>query len=524
MNKKRNLAYGLIALLALCAGLAFTPPGQALARQLIQFFNTSDTATFPIPPEQQLPAGTEPQTSQSGEESPLDSLSAEQLSNLDSQTAAAITGWRAAAPVHLPEGYQLKAISYNPSNHTLESIYQVEDDGQKSITLLQGDEVPLPAVKEEQAIQIGGKTARLIHPEDGSNGLVLTWSADGRKIVLSGAVDEQALTSIADGIETCQNGDYTCQVTQAAAAAGFQPMQFASTPKGYEFNLAYYLPGQTAIWYSNEAGELGLMQSGENFTSRETSPWFSVPGEAIQQVTVGGQPAEYVNGAFQTLPGDDHATWMPDSGQIRLRWQQDGSYFEIVKWGEPVMQPQQLADLAATLRNDPGKSKSNHPVDEPQPANVEAVTSLETMKQNAVVPVLVPQIVPQNLPFSHGILSKDGATLFYGTFSEDYVESLSSMLMVLANKSTSYDLRKGFEAYPPEAFSETTVNAQPALIIRGTMLTNPDDQPTPKWMNEGLVTITWFTDDVQRGILYDPVGSGEQITDEELVQIAESMQ
>jgi hypothetical protein len=76
------------------------------------------------------------------------------------------------------------------------------------------------------------------------------------------------------------------------------PRQFSAAPQGYTFKNVDYRPGMTAIWYSTMDGEMGIMQSREDFKLLDSADWSSVPANVIQATTVNGQAAEFVSGSF----------------------------------------------------------------------------------------------------------------------------------------------------------------------------------------------------------------------------------
>ena len=43
---------------------------------------------------------------------------------------------------------------------------------------------------------------------------------------------------------------------------------------------------------------------------------------------------EFARGTFVVYAGETAATWNPDAAILRLRWVQDGIWFEMAKWGD----------------------------------------------------------------------------------------------------------------------------------------------------------------------------------------------
>lgn len=91
-------------------------------------------------------------------------------------------------------------------------------------------------------------------------------------------------------------------------------------------------------------GAITIMQGQGDFPQTLSSDgsddhWSEVPTNAIQTVTVNGQPGEYVDGAFVQLiengkPSDKY-TWNPEVSMARLRWKEDNTWFQVQRPGVP---------------------------------------------------------------------------------------------------------------------------------------------------------------------------------------------
>jgi hypothetical protein len=128
-------------------------------------------------------------------------------------------------------------------------------------------------------------------------------------------------------------------LTAAAASttAGFPVRTLVEVPDGFTY-LGVRLYGATAsVEYATAdlGGHLNLTQAAAGFFE---SDWDSVPAEQIQSVQIGDRPAEAVQGTFVTLPDATDATWLTTAPMLRLRWQADGIYYELAKFGdtEPI--------------------------------------------------------------------------------------------------------------------------------------------------------------------------------------------
>lgn len=540
----------LAIVLVLLIGFAFTPAGRVLADEIIHFFNPAAGNTFPLSPEEV----TVPQPSSTPEPTyaanllpaeqvmpeepkptpePDLNLSVEQMQSVDSMTALYLMDFRLSAPEYLPEGYQLERISYDDSQQVMQMIYlSVEKPDGQRIQIYQGEKRttdPLDSDIRMDQIQVGGNQADLVSRATEKDPYLLRWQDHGVEFTIQtseNCIQANELIQIAESISDCGEQEYTCQVHQTSTAAGFIPQQFPQAPTGLSFNNSYYSPSLTAIWYRGTAGELGLLQSSQDFTSRESSEWFSVPEEAVQKVEVGGQSAEYVNGSFINYAGEDHATWSPDSGQIRLRWKNGEYWFEIVKWGEPTMEPQELADLAGSLVADPENVDQDAQMNSGMSESNPIYDSVAAAQKDANIKIMAPTILPEGLPFSHARVSDGGgAMLFYGSFAPDYLHANGPTLIAYEGRPTEIDIEAVNANYPPEALKKVKVHDTDALIIRGTIFTNPPDGSGPQWIRgTEIINLTWETDNTIYSLVFDPLDSGERLSSTDLIQIAESMQ
>ena len=562
---------GLIVIAVLLVGLAFTPAGQVLAQEIIQFFNQIIGNTFPLPKDQimapvptstpqptyypaLLPADQITETESAPEVTPLpdSQLNLDLLQDTDSTTARGLVDFPLLEPSFLPDAYRLRNIRYDDTQKAVLFTYASENAGPREyFVLAQGRNLAtlqIPSDATLETLRVGGNAIQWISAPtlfaDGA-GTVLRWEQAGVERMLEifqgDAGNETGLArevwlSVLNGLTICpadgSDQDYACAVNHAAVAAGFTPWQFPQAPDGYTFESVYYKAGQTAIWYASTAGELGVLQSSDNFKTQESNPWFSVPQDAIQEVTVNGQAAEYVNGSFVARPGEDHAIWNPDSGQIRLRWQQDGWWFQFVKWGAPAMQPQQLADLASNLTPDVQKVDSGSQAASVSSSQPEVYRSIAAAEKAYGKKFLQPAVLPDGLPFSHArIYDKNGITLFYGDFADDKLQLLGNMLM-LSQGMKEKTFAEVYKVFPVEAFTEVEVNGLPAHLIRGGMLTGSYDASgnslidAPVWQQEPFcLTLYWEKEDQCYTLQFSTITvSGARISDADLIKIAESLQ
>ena len=320
---------------------------------------------------------------------------------------------------------------------------------------------------------------------------------------------------------------YGEQIERAAAIAGFTPWQFPQAPEGYSFQRAEARSGLTAIWYGNGNGEISIQQSRTSFLENSDVAWLSAPAEAVQAVTVGDLPAEYVRGNFMARVGEDQAVWDATSGYARLRWKDGDWWFQLIQRADPPMQPQELAGLAAQLN---AAAPNDTTQDQGQADRIGDAYLTITAAQTAYgQPFKLPTLLPEGYPFSHARLIDQGILLFYGSFADDKMHANGSGLL-LSQGVTDISFAQAYADYPPEAFRSTTVNGEAAWLVEGLMevsfVADGEMQSDPVWKTEPFtLSLYWDTGGHYTMLQFFAGGdTGARITAEDLMQIAESLQ
>jgi hypothetical protein len=122
-------------------------------------------------------------------------------------------------------------------------------------------------------------------------------------------------------------------IAEAEAQAGFDAAELSFVPEGFTFLGARLYRKTINIEYEtpDRGGHLNITQSQEGYYQ---SDWDSVPTEFITPVQIGELNGEFVQGTFVVFPNATSATWNPDAPILRLRWEKDGVYYEITKFGD----------------------------------------------------------------------------------------------------------------------------------------------------------------------------------------------
>jgi hypothetical protein len=141
-------------------------------------------------------------------------------------------------------------------------------------------------------------------------------------------------------------------VAEAESQLGFALAELPAAPAGLEYLGARLYGKSVNIEYQARGGggQLIIMQSREGYHQSE---WDQVPADAIVPVLVGNLEAEFVQGTFVVYPGDTSATWNSDAPILRLRWVDDGVWFEMARYGSvesiEYLDQVELIRLAASL-------------------------------------------------------------------------------------------------------------------------------------------------------------------------------
>lgn len=121
-------------------------------------------------------------------------------------------------------------------------------------------------------------------------------------------------------------------IAEAEALAGFNAAELASVPDGFQYLGVRVYGNAIHIEYGVQGGggNLVITQSKDGFVQ---SDWDQAPTEFITPVQIRGLNAEIVQGAYVVYPGGTTANWNPDTPIVRLRWIENGIWFEMAKFG-----------------------------------------------------------------------------------------------------------------------------------------------------------------------------------------------
>jgi hypothetical protein len=146
---------------------------------------------------------------------------------------------------------------------------------------------------------------------------------------------------------TAQSPSPLISVAEAEAQVGFKLAEIPYVPEGLDYLGARLYGNNVSIEYQAQGGYsyLIIRQSQEGFYQSE---WDSVPADAVVPVKIGGLDGEFTQGRFVVYPGETTATWYPDASNLRLRWVNNGVWFEIAKHGDA--HPIEYLDMAEMIK------------------------------------------------------------------------------------------------------------------------------------------------------------------------------
>jgi hypothetical protein len=567
-------AFALVAFVIILCLLGFTtPPGRALAQQILHFFTRALGNTLPLPPGQVFEPvpSTTPEPTYTLALQPADqvvqttpttkptlALNPEELKDMSIVEAEAAVGFGLYEPVRLPLDYRLTRILYDPIHQSVSMWYASPRAGSgEFFQVTQGRNLASLSVgldAKVETVAIGEHSAEFVRGgwfvangasestwESQAGVYTLRWQAEDVTIsieflmndsFLPAYLERDEMLAVAQNLVRCDPaGDYTCEVSQAAAAAGFTPWQFPAAPAGLSFNHVDYRPGLTVLQYGSGMDQLTILQSTRDFAAQEEDSWFSVPADAIQGVDVAGQPGEYVKGQFMAQPGESEAGWNPDSPLERLRWKSDAWWFQIIKIGGTSLQSQPMADMAGQLTGTVAQVQADRQQNTlPEDGLPDAYTDVTDLETAAGFDVLEPGVLPDGLPFSHAryIPDSGGVMLFYGSFAPDKLHANGPILVVNETPRQANEVNVG-SSYPPEAVQPVEVNGYSGRFITGMMETVQSEPgqpaPAPLWNPDaGVLTLAWNTDEMTFTVNFNSSGQGgARVSAQDLLRIAGSL-
>ena len=318
----------------------------------------------------------------------------------------------------------------------------------------------------------------------------------------------------AQAIATAQPPAPIVSVAEAEQAAGFDARELSAVPEGFVFAGALGSPGSISIQYEavGGGGSLVLNESTNGFIQSE---WDQAPVESISQVKIGEMNAEIVQGSYVVYPGETVARWNSGAPILRLRWIQDGIWFEMAKFGGveriEYLGQDELIELAASLTNAP----FTLPVRE-----AESLAGFDVLE-----PTWVPEVLSlwgAAFESEEWTRKQNTVRIFYSFSSDKYGPGLESNGVVLTQQPV-----ESMEDCDMCDFVGADANVEQVQIGAAT-----GEYVVGVWKADGtghwvweyepyLQTLRWQANGLAFELLY--MGIPEAVTKADLIAMAESM-
>jgi hypothetical protein len=318
----------------------------------------------------------------------------------------------------------------------------------------------------------------------------------------------------AQAMPTAQPPAPIVSVREAEQTAGFDARELPLVPEGFIFAGAMGSQGSISIQYEAVGGG-GALVINESTNGFMQSEWDQAPVESISQVRIGELEAEIVQGAYVVYPGETVARWNSDAPILRLRWVQDGIWFEMAKFGGveriEYLDQDALIELAASLTNAP------------------FTLQIKEAESLAGFDVLEPAWIPEVLSlFGAAFESEEWerkqntVRIFYYFSSGKYGPGLESNGIVLTQQPIhSMEDCEICDFVGADAnVEEVQIGATTGEYVVGVWQADASGNWT--WIHEPyLQTLRWQANGMAFELLY--MGIPEEVTKTDLIAIAESM-
>lgn len=313
---------------------------------------------------------------------------------------------------------------------------------------------------------------------------------------------------------------YTCQVQAVEEQAGFDAWELPLDPKGMKFSKISFEPSRASITTEfvviTGGGALSLQQGISQFPEDD---WGQVPSDAIEQVSVNGQYAEFVSGAFMIYPDTQAEVWEP-GGLLRLRWQDGERWFSLEKMGDPYpiewIGKDEMLALAESLVD-------QRPVDVAPPVDPEYLKSIEAAEALAGFDIPAPTRLPPGYELKRVAWTDEVVRLFYGPKN-----STQNVLFVFMGLTVNHTVEPCTEC-PPGTDEAVQIGPWQGWYSRGIFSTGTSiagqPTPTPAWDAEAREWhLKWNTDTLWISLWFSPSSDyGGEMNKETIIAIAESM-
>jgi hypothetical protein len=315
-------------------------------------------------------------------------------------------------------------------------------------------------------------------------------------------------------------------VAEAEKTAGFDARELPSVPSGFRFAGAMANAGGISIQYDAQGGG-GALLINESVHGFMQSEWDRAPAESISSAKVGGLEAEFVQGAYVVYPNATNAEWNRDAAALRLRWIEDGIWFEMAKFGDvesiTYLDQAEMIALAGSMVYTPVESQDAAST----PAGLTDAAQSTTESDHVLLAELaearkVAAFDVQELPSTPQGMVFQGATATSGSITLQYASEEQGAGTLSINESLTGE---NWEEFPTEAMTEIHVGEVDAELIKGAYIFRPGDASGTWNADVNIMHLRWSQNGVWFEILLTGggVGSLAHLDQDGLIALAESM-
>ncbi|MBN2145961.1 MAG: hypothetical protein JW726_01190 [Anaerolineales bacterium] len=362
LQPRRGLAVVAVLLILLAGAIFFlTPPGRAVAQQVIRFFTFAESDVLPLPTNQPtevpLPTRTSAPTQVATLQEILPPLVIPEVEsyptatpapsaepgaprwNLTIDEAQQLAGFEVRVPASLPPGYRLDNVIFDPQTGEVAQIYGFHpySAGEQFILHQQPSllEIVIGESAEVEQMTVGGFEVEYVvgtwfggiganaeswHPDSifhtfrwQEGDIVFTleilfddsdtwspayWTMDGMLAML------EIVIGIRSEFPVQININYLTSVEQAEEVSGLDLLVPSALPEGFVFTRGVYDPAtqQVHLFYQPEAGSrdtnnVRLVIVESLLAAQPVRSWNGYPPDALEAVMVNGNQATFARGA-----------------------------------------------------------------------------------------------------------------------------------------------------------------------------------------------------------------------------------
>jgi len=301
---------------------------------------------------------------------------------------------------------------------------------------------------------------------------------------------------------------YECQIARAEMKVGFDAKEFPGRLKNFRFKAVEKPENNQIMMRYDLIGGGGYLFFSQGIGTISSFSGGAVPEDSIQEVMVGENRGEFVQGMFGATAQDATYQWM-DCCRHRLRWMDGERWFEInaeVAQGPnfPYQQADYLIELALSLVDEPVENDEIH---------LDYITSIEDLEKVAPFDFLEPSILPENYVFDYG---RVGNLSYHHGYDDEIDRSISISYASSSPTGVIESVTELFIYQLPAEDVDFEVQLQGKTVdINGFEGIHSVESPFKHW-------IIWQTDEIY--VSFRLNSSPVFLTEEQVLEIARGLE